>query len=135
MNTNNQTVNTGVEYYKWVNSDEQLTYVGVLTMESDTHFSLLTNQGEMTFPKGDGVVSEATREEFEQNQQVTTPTSSKTIKVKSVKLVSNKAIVSDLIRTNQDLDKKDLIDLIVVKLNVTKSNASVYYYNAIKANS
>jgi hypothetical protein len=135
MNTNNQTVNTGVEYYKWVNSDEQLTYVGVLTMESDTHFSLLTNHGEMTFPKGDGVVSEATREEFEQNQQVTVPTSSKPAKVKSVKVVSNKAIVSDLIKTNQDLDKKDLIDLIVVKLSVTKSNASVYYYNAIKASS
>lgn len=135
MNTNNQTVNNGVEYYKWVNSDEQLTYVGVLTLESDTHFSLLTNHGEMTFPKGDGVVSEATREEFEQNQQVTAPTSSKTIKVKSVKLVSNKAIVDDLIRTNQDLEKKELIDLIVVRLNVTKSNASVYYYNAIKASS
>jgi hypothetical protein len=127
---NTQSVNTNIEYYKWVNSAEQLTYVGVLTMESDTHFSLLTKCGELTFPKGDGEVIEATREEFEVNQPVT----EKQFPVKRLKLhaITNKDIVHELIKTNPDLSKKEVVELIMVKLNVTKSNASVYYYNATK---
>lgn len=46
--------------------------------------------------------------------------------------MSNVNRVMDLIKTNPDLAKADLINKIVEMLNVSKSNAQVYVYNAKK---
>lgn len=46
--------------------------------------------------------------------------------------MSNVNRVMDLIKTNPDLAKADLVNKIVEMLNVSKSNAQVYVYNAKK---
>jgi len=46
--------------------------------------------------------------------------------------MSNVNRVMDLIKTNPDMSKSDLVNKIVELLNVSKSNAQVYVYNANK---
>lgn len=119
------------EYVKWSNEEEQVTHIGVLTKETETHVFILTKYGEMEIPKEDGEFSESTREEFEQVvvekpvvEQVVTSSRSGSKMEKAVQLY----------KENPGMKRCDMIRLIMDQLDMSKQGASTYYQTIFSKN-
>ena len=116
------------QYIKWTNTAEEVSHVGILTIETPTHITFLTKCGEMTIPLGDGEFTEATREDFEA-AVVATP-EPVVVTVKGTK--SEQA--ASLVKTMQDegADRKAIIAALMETLSISKGNAGIYYSKSTK---
>lgn len=121
---------TNIEYVTWTNEAESILYTGVLTAEDETHCSILTNVGEMTIAKNDGTFTPATREEFEQANQHTTSSQcvgSVTMATKTPRTGTKTEKASAIISSMFGQDKIHIINALMSQLDITKSNANIYY--------
>jgi hypothetical protein len=117
-----------VEYFKWINTKEEVVHIGILTQETETSVSLLTKYGEMTIPKSDGDFIESSREEFE-SVVVEVPT--KEVVVFEPKVGSKMEQAMDIFKrmTRANYTRKDIIIEFKDQLDMKDAGASTYYQN------
>lgn len=121
------TNNAAIEYVKWT-AEGDVTYVGALTGESQERIRILTAVGEMEIDKTDGVIEYVSREEFETIKYpvaVLTTKKESTGEPRGSRTQQAKAIIG----TGQiaGWDKARILEEMQAQMEITKSNASVYY--------
>ena len=116
------------QYYTYTHDADELSYTGILTVETEHNATILTKYGEMTFSKNDaGSFNEASRDDFEKSK-VVLPELTPLIKVTAVaKLGTKTNQASDIIKQMGDVCKLDIITALMHQLQITKSNANIYY--------
>ena len=121
-----------VEYVKWINVDESIEHVGVLTSETDDSITLLTKHGEMTILKSDGVFEESTQEEFQsiivEEKQVKVKSTSETKQPTKVQ----QATAIFIKMTTEGFSRKDIINEFKSQLDMGDAGAGTYYQNVKK---
>jgi hypothetical protein len=112
-----------LELYKWVNAAEGVSHTGVLISAEGDSVVLLTKFGEMTIPKtADDKFTPATLEEY---NQVEAPVVVTTTQKKETKTSIAKSAIARL--TAAGHTKEQIIAHLMLLLNISKSNASIYY--------
>ena len=120
-----------VEYVKWTNTEEGFSHIGILTHISDTHMIISTKFGDMTVARDDGEINPSTKKSFD-SSVVPDKTVETTITTSTPKAGTRTEIAAGIIDTMAGRDKKDIIDTLVIQMQITRGNASIYYSKLTK---
>ena len=114
-----------VNYTRWSNnSDHEVTFIGVVTLEDEDSVTILTKSGEVTLFKNDGLFEPSNRDEFE---AVVIPVKEEVkLPVGTSKMDRATAIFVEMSKdaTNRRID---IINKFRTELDMSMSGASTYH--------
>jgi hypothetical protein len=123
---------TDVRYVKWIHKEEDLSYIGLVIAENDTHISIATKVGEITLSKDDGEFIESTQHDFDKikiDLPIPEPTP---ITKTNVRTGSRTEQAAEIINQMSGANKADIITALVTQMQITKSNANIYFSKLTK---